>query len=192
MTAEQPRATHAGHCDCSQGRALVALARTMLDTIVRCHEAILQDDGETLTVICHVLKQVRTISPEMNLCFQSTAELENNVKALLAFVVQRHDEPLAERSLNAHFTTLRSTDRAPGNHCGQQSEATIANWFFALSQELNAAHPQAAQMLRLRLLGLDRRQIAERLQLPPRLVRHVFHTIGSGRVLSQVDAGAAL
>jgi len=179
MTAKQPRATDAEHCDSSQGREIVALARAMLDTIVKCHEAVLQDDGETLTVIRHVLEQVRV-----------PAELERNVKSLLAFVVQTHEEPLSERSLSGNCLRPISAVGAPGNGCEQRPDEMFAMWFCTLSQELIAAHPQAAQMLRLRLLGLDSRHIADRLQLPPRLVRHLFHTIGSGRVLGQIDAGA--
>lgn len=191
MTTSPSTTPQPQQCGTTHGQAILALARTMLDMIVRCHEAVLQDEQETLAVIRHGLKQVRAANSEINECFRSAAELEGDVKALLAFVVQTPEQPLIERSASAGLASRILAAEARDDRCEQTSEETIANWFFGLSQELNGVHPQAAQMLRLRLLGLDRRQIAERLQLPPRLARHLFHVISSGRVLGEVGEGAA-
>ena len=127
----------------------------------------------------------------INGAFSSVDELEENVKSLLSFAVQTPEQAVTERCLSARLVVRFSTVCDKDNSSLQTSDETIADWFLVLSQTLNAAHPQAAQILRLRLLGFDSHQIAERLQIPPRLVLRVFHTIGTDGVLNRVNTGAA-
>src|SRR5262245_34226376 len=169
MTTAESKALYPHPCCNTQRQAILALVRTMLDTIVQCHEAVLQDDSETLTVIGHVARWVLMANPALASATPSAADLEGNVKALLVFAVRTHEQPLAERSLVA-YPAPSATACTLDDSSGHDLEVTVSNWFFTLSFELNAAHPQAAQMLRARLAGLDCRQIADRLQVPPRLV----------------------
>lgn len=156
----------------------------MLDVIVRCQEAVLQDDHETLTVIQYAVRQVfATGSMPVDVVS------EGNVKALLAFAVQTHEVPLVQRSFvnSALPMTIAGTRDA---YSAQSREETFANWVFSLSQTLNATHPQAVQMLRDRLLGLDSREIAARHELPRLLVQRLFDALSSSAVFDINCAGA--
>lgn len=191
MTAPPATTQPVPQCCPVQGRALVALAKTMLDTVVRCHEAVLQDDHETLTVIRHVAGHVLATSSALDGASFAAADLERSLQELFAFVVRAPEEPLTDRTLCTGFAPPNPAAVSLAAASEPGCEEVIAQWFWALSRELDAIHPQAAQMLCLRLLGLGSRQIAERLVLPPRLVRRVFQAARSGCVFKLAEAGDA-
>jgi hypothetical protein len=165
--------------------------RTILETIVACEEAVLQDEAETQTVIGEAVRYALAAQgPQLKMLDQA-ADVPALVAALVHFAVQSHHQPLAERSLQGMAVEPTIVIPPAATSLTAAHHDALANWFCGLQASLHAIHPLAGQILRARLAGFDSRVIAERLELPPGLVRRVLLTIGSRHSGARTDTGAA-
>jgi DNA-directed RNA polymerase specialized sigma24 family protein len=104
-------------------------------------------------------------------------EVHDELERLLASALS---QPERARSQQALFGAPRHaaapvSAAASGARVAHHDE--LAHWFSQLATTLNDAHPRAVEMLGLRLTGLGSREIAERLDLPFRLVDRVLGAV---------------
>lgn len=165
---------------------LVPLMEIMLSTIERCQAAVLQDESENLLVLRGMLRQliggtsraaglVRLDPPSR------TTRVTQRLAALLSRVLRQPEDSFPRAALQRDHPHSGASPGGEPIECPSLAELDpLARWFQALAQRLRATHPCAVPMLRLRFLGLGSEAIAERLQLPPRLVQQVLVDVRSG------------
>lgn len=152
---------------------LVSLMHTMLGVIGRCHDALLQEESETLYVLRGTLAQL--CGPELPAATSGApwASLHGELGRLLDRVLESPHEARPQRSiLGAAPSAALATLSASHQHHAHLDN--LAQWFHALATLLDESHPRALDMLRLRFSGLGSREIAERMNLPFRLVERVL------------------
>jgi hypothetical protein len=167
-------------------RDLLPLLKTMLEVIQRCQEAVLQEEEETEAVIRAAVQSVFGDSAAAD--WAASEYFSRGLDGLLQRVLKRPDEAFATGAM------LVGNGAAPAHArlapcCGElrADPEVVANWFCALALRMRDVHPQAAEMLRMRFCGLGSREIAERLQMPVRLVGHVLGAL----VETEEKTGAA-
>jgi hypothetical protein len=156
----------------------VSLMETMLGVLQHCQEAVLQDDNESWSVIWQVLGRLVAVAGP-NECHSTRAPsgpdgcITKELEQLLQRLLESTDEAFARNALVADNVQIH-TDRAIQHPLDLES---LASWFHVLGSRLSDTHPQAVAILRHRLAGLGTREVAERLQLPTRLVLQVLERI---------------
>jgi hypothetical protein len=152
---------------------LAPLVQIMLGVINRCHDALLQEDFETLHVLRGTLAHLCGPQPPMATDGVTWSIMCHELDRLLDHVLKSPDQPQPQRALlgPAAQSDLAATP-ASWRNLAHQDE--LALWFHSLGVLLRESHPRAIEMLRLRFSGLGSRAIADRLKLPFRLVEQVL------------------